>query len=208
MTSPPPNWYPDPSARPQLRYWDGVRWTEHIVPFPGSAPVTTAGPLRRGARWQGWAGLLLCATAVVAFSVPTASYERAENRDEVRLDGTTQELDLPARQTYGIYIDDADNSGYSERCSVRDDQGRTVRLRGATWSMSDSDTEMLEYVFDTGSGSLTITCSVPGERVTARPVPDVKALLVGIGVGGVVGSVGAALLIAWFVSWLQRRRRS
>lgn len=24
------NWYPDPSGRHELRYWDGARWTEHV----------------------------------------------------------------------------------------------------------------------------------------------------------------------------------
>ena len=23
-------WYPDPSTRHQMRYWDGTRWTEHV----------------------------------------------------------------------------------------------------------------------------------------------------------------------------------
>lgn len=27
----PANWYPDPSERHELRYWDGVQWTEHVV---------------------------------------------------------------------------------------------------------------------------------------------------------------------------------
>jgi uncharacterized RDD family membrane protein YckC len=27
--APPANWYPDPSGTARLRYWDGVRWTEH-----------------------------------------------------------------------------------------------------------------------------------------------------------------------------------
>ncbi|MCP9622161.1 DUF2510 domain-containing protein [Nocardia otitidiscaviarum] len=26
---PPPGWYPDPSGIARLRWWDGVRWTEH-----------------------------------------------------------------------------------------------------------------------------------------------------------------------------------
>lgn len=30
MSSTPPNWYPDPVGRHQLRYWDGARWTEHV----------------------------------------------------------------------------------------------------------------------------------------------------------------------------------
>ena len=27
---PDPSWYPDPSGRHELRYWDGQRWTEHV----------------------------------------------------------------------------------------------------------------------------------------------------------------------------------
>lgn len=26
----PPSWGPDPTARHELRYWDGSRWTEHV----------------------------------------------------------------------------------------------------------------------------------------------------------------------------------
>ena len=42
MPSTPANWYPDPTAPGVLRYWDGVRWTEHrqaATPPPGSATV-------------------------------------------------------------------------------------------------------------------------------------------------------------------------
>ena len=31
---PPANWYPDPSGLPVLRYWDGMRWTDHQQPMP------------------------------------------------------------------------------------------------------------------------------------------------------------------------------
>jgi uncharacterized protein YxjI len=30
MTTTPANWYPDPSQRHELRYWDGAAWTEHV----------------------------------------------------------------------------------------------------------------------------------------------------------------------------------
>ena len=26
----PAGWYPDPSARFEMRYWDGTAWTEHV----------------------------------------------------------------------------------------------------------------------------------------------------------------------------------
>ena len=26
----PPQWYPDPSGRHELRYWDGGAWTDHV----------------------------------------------------------------------------------------------------------------------------------------------------------------------------------
>ncbi len=28
--SAPANWYPDPSGRFELRYWNGEKWTEHV----------------------------------------------------------------------------------------------------------------------------------------------------------------------------------
>ena len=30
MSSPVANWYPDPTGRFELRYWDGARWTDHV----------------------------------------------------------------------------------------------------------------------------------------------------------------------------------
>ena len=44
MTS-PPGWHPDPvppqlGQPPQLRYWDGTRWTEHVAPATQPAPAT------------------------------------------------------------------------------------------------------------------------------------------------------------------------
>jgi uncharacterized RDD family membrane protein YckC len=31
---PPANWYADPGGAPQLRWWDGTRWTDHTRPPP------------------------------------------------------------------------------------------------------------------------------------------------------------------------------
>lgn len=30
MSGTPPKWYPDPSGRAELRYWDGSVWTDHV----------------------------------------------------------------------------------------------------------------------------------------------------------------------------------
>jgi hypothetical protein len=27
----PAGWYPDPSGRYEMRYWDGAKWTEHVA---------------------------------------------------------------------------------------------------------------------------------------------------------------------------------
>jgi hypothetical protein len=45
----PPNWYPDPFGRHELRYWDGGQWTQHVAsrgrqeidPPVGGSPVPT-----------------------------------------------------------------------------------------------------------------------------------------------------------------------
>lgn len=47
----PPNWYPDPMGRHELRYYDGAQWTEHVVshgrqavdPLQPAAPVPLVG---------------------------------------------------------------------------------------------------------------------------------------------------------------------
>ncbi len=43
MTNPAPNWYPDPSGRHELRYWDGATWTDHISDqgVTGTDPVSS-----------------------------------------------------------------------------------------------------------------------------------------------------------------------
>ncbi|MCW3765139.1 DUF2510 domain-containing protein [Paenarthrobacter ureafaciens] len=30
----PPGWYPDPSQPQQMRWWDGVQWTQNVAPGP------------------------------------------------------------------------------------------------------------------------------------------------------------------------------
>src|SRR5687768_6203451 len=39
--APPPNWYPDPHDKAQLRWWDGTQWTEHRHPVVAAAATST-----------------------------------------------------------------------------------------------------------------------------------------------------------------------
>ena len=36
-------WFPDPGGTGGQRYWDGVRWTEHVAPAPAPAGYAPAG---------------------------------------------------------------------------------------------------------------------------------------------------------------------
>jgi hypothetical protein len=51
MSTHPQDWLPDPTARHQLRWWDGTQWTEHVsddgetaVDQPGDAPLPPPPP--------------------------------------------------------------------------------------------------------------------------------------------------------------------
>src|SRR5262245_27902824 len=90
----PANWYPDPSGRHQLRYWDGTRWTENVSNAgvvtrddPVASPAAPAPP--PPAAWgqqqaaQPLTGLataltiLLVLTAVAAVATAAAFFNRA-----------------------------------------------------------------------------------------------------------------------------------
>ena len=210
MTEPQARWYPDPTGRHQLRYWDGSQWTEHVATagVPSTDPPTMPpGPRAtvRPARSLLAAGVLAGVLAIVAGAIPFAWFARAITSDEVALPAGQHELTLPAHRTYGVYVDDADNSGYSERCSATDASGRRVRMKDPSWNIGwFSDTENLDFVFDTGSGDLRIECSVPGERVTLRQVPNDTALVL----GGLLGSLLFATSIGLLIGWVAVRTSS
>lgn len=231
MAYAPPAWYPDPTTRHELRYWNGGGWTEHVAsagrqqidaviapPLPrGDAPAAgsqsepgTDSESHRGrTRVLGGLGLLLCVLAVVALAVPGVGFLRATSDEGVRLDGGMQHLVFPSDRTYGVYVDDRDNSGYSESCSAVDEvSGSRIPMRSPGWSMSSSETEVLDLVFDTGSGRVSLSCSVPGEDVRVRPVPDFEAMLFGAAASAIIGAIGATMLIAWTAFRLARQPRT
>lgn len=44
VPAPPPGWYQDPTAAAQLRYFDGVGWTEHTAPQLPTPPMAYGQP--------------------------------------------------------------------------------------------------------------------------------------------------------------------
>jgi hypothetical protein len=148
----------------------------------------------------GWVGVVLCALAVVVLAFLAVTTYRATSSPSMHLADGPQHVVLPANSTYGIYINDANNSGYTESCSATDTHGETIQMRDPSWSISSSDTENLDMVYNTGSGHLTINCSVPGEVVTTRPVPNYWALLLGGLAAAAMAVLGIVLIVMSFIT--------
>jgi hypothetical protein len=74
----PPGWQPDPHGRHEVRYWDGVRWSDHVadrgvvavdpfvMPAPTPAPGPAAAPRKRRTRLWLAIGLVLLILAIGA----------------------------------------------------------------------------------------------------------------------------------------------
>jgi hypothetical protein len=101
--------------------------------------------------------------------------ESSDNTSKVfHLTGQPQHVVLPAHKEYGIYINDANNSGYSLNCTAKDSQGRQVHMGSHTPpTISNSGTNNLDLVYNTGSGDLTFTCSASGAQTTTQPLTGV-----------------------------------
>jgi hypothetical protein len=41
----------------------------------------------------------------------------------------SQQVSLPADRTFGLYVDDPDNSGYAAGCTATDADGRLIAMR-------------------------------------------------------------------------------
>lgn len=77
-TRPPaPDWYPDPSGKPGLRYWDGQRWHTDIPEAPppvGEAPVESASVAPQPRRQGTLIALLVATVGVLAVGMGVAGY--------------------------------------------------------------------------------------------------------------------------------------
>ena len=77
----PAGWYDDPRGAQQYRYWDGVGWTDHVVPAPAGRTPAIAEP--RAARRQGSRAWIAALLLLLAFLVGLVLIEDAGD-DELK----------------------------------------------------------------------------------------------------------------------------
>lgn len=209
------DWYPDPTGQFQLRYWDGDRWTDHVAtagllylsplgaPAPGAgstrAPLPAGQGERRGSLLAAVAGSLAMAVAVGIGVVGLMQFLATLSGGSELPDGRSVVLNLPTHDRYGIFIDADGYDGYVANCRVFDEgDGSEIPLMdsGGTFFTS-SATEKLDLEFDTGTGRVQITCSVPGTSIRVAPVPDLRSLLVVDLVTMLLLGGGLTVLLVW-----------
>lgn len=203
-----PGWFVDPSGQHALRYWDGSGWTAHVaVPSPVPPPPRRPDQERpvRTRRVAGWVGLLLCVVSAIAIATQVRVIDRAADGPRSGVDSDPRRVSLAPGTTYEIVVDDTDQDGYSLGCTVEDFAGRPVALRHPSWYTTDSDTETVEYLFDTGNGNVVISCDSSGDPVEVRPHMSYGPVLAIGAASTVAGTIGLTLLVLWLVSWLQVR---
>lgn len=131
---------------------------------------------RSGRRHQAaWLVLVFVTPFVLAACGGGDSGSSSEHTSQVlHLTGQPQHVVLPAHKKYGIYVNDANNSGYSLSCEAKDAQGGHVHMDDQTPpTISSSGTNNLDLVYNTGSGDLTFTCSASGAQTTTGPLTGV-----------------------------------
>ena len=156
-------------------------------------------PHRSNSKVLGWISLALLALAAVAVAAPLSRYVVAASDKGFALrDGGRAEVHAPGGRTWGLYFDDADNSGYSESCTATDSAGRPIAIRDPGPTISSSDTEMLDHVFSTPSdGHFTIACDVHSAAVRVGPAPDFVSLFIGIAAAALLGLCGVITGTVW-----------
>jgi hypothetical protein len=117
--------------------------------------------------------ILYCSTALTLTACGDDSSDAPPSANQpIRLTDSPQHLVLPAHMKYGIYINDANNSGYSLKCSGTDADGTPIHMNyNPPPNVSTSATQTLDVVYNTGSGDITLACSTPGATATTRALP-------------------------------------
>jgi len=153
---------------------------------------------RRSKRALGWLSLSLLVLGAVAFIVPAIVFVLASSDKGIALGDGPTKVRAPANRTWGIYFNDADNSGYSESCTATDSGGQAIAIRDPGVTVSSSDTEMLDHVFTTPrDGHFTIACNAQSADVRVGPVGSLPSVLIGVSVAAGLGLGGLVTGILW-----------
>lgn len=142
--------------------------------------------------------MLLLAAAAAAFVIPIVLFAIATSNDGLKVGDAPVTVQTSGGRTWGIYFNDADNTGYSESCSINDSRGVPVDMRFPGPTVSSSDTEMLDHVFTTPTGgTFTIECNATSATVRVGPVGNLPSVLIGVAAAAVLGLTGCVLGIIW-----------
>ncbi len=83
---PPTGWYSDPANSEQLRYWDGLAWTEHIAFVPYQQMAGSAGtPASVRSSKHNRTRLAIAVVVAAAIVIVAVAIASAGNTDKVRL---------------------------------------------------------------------------------------------------------------------------
>ena len=144
--------------------------------------------------------LTLLALAAAAVFAPLVPYVLAVTDEGVSVGDGPTEIRASGGRTWGVYVDDRDNSGYSESCTVTDSTGRPVALRDPGVTVSSSDTETLDHVFDTPrDGRFTIACDVQGASARVGPVGSLRSLVIGLAAATLLGLGSLIAGLLWLI---------
>ncbi|MCL3836988.1 hypothetical protein [Aeromicrobium duanguangcaii] len=155
-------------------------------------------PVARGSRVLGWLSLFLLVLAVFAFVVPLAVAMQESDPTSVVLERTPVEVEAPGNALWGIYFDDADNSGYGHSCRATDDYGQLIDLRDPGVTFTSSDTEMLDLIFTTPpNGRFTIQCDAQSAVARVAPVESIRRVLSALVPAAFLGIAGVIAGVVW-----------
>ncbi len=153
---------------------------------------------QKSSKVLGWISLVLLVVGGAAFVIPVLLFSIALGADGVKIGDSPVTVPTSAGKTWGIYNKDADNTGYSQSCSVSDGRGAPIAIRNPGPTISSSDTEMLDQVFTTPrDGAFTIECSTTSATVRIGPVGNFVSVLMGIAGAMVLGLTGFVLGVVW-----------